>query len=142
MRTRLSFQGGGLFFYINSPLPFLFPQLFCYIHSMTTHHTPKKSLAFIGLLLLIPPILLQVLWINAYNNESIPSDRKDKFLELFPSFLQNSVLLLLFSLACCVAAIIILSRSFNNRAVSLRVVSMLAVIVAVLIALLNFFQML
>jgi hypothetical protein len=51
-------------------------------------------------------------------------------------------LLLVVSLACCIIAIIILSRSFNNRAISLRVVSMVAVIVAVLLALLNIFQLL
>lgn len=109
---------------------------------MTTHHTPKRSLAIIGLLLLIPPVLMQSLWIDAFNGESDPLSRKERFLEHFPLFLQSSTILLLFSLACCVFAIVILSRSFNNRAVWLRVLSMVAVVVAVLLALLNVFQML
>jgi cation transport ATPase len=109
-------------------------------HQHPQQHYSKQLLAFLGFILLIPPLYFQILWMGTSANSSTEG-KNNQFLSHFPESLQNLKLITLFSLACCIICIVLVSRSFNQRAIYLRVLSIIAAIVACFIALINIFQL-
>ena len=108
---------------------------------MSTHHSSKKMLAFIGYVLLIPPVWMAIVWLNTSASLS-PDGRKNAFLEHFPDMIQNFKWIILFSLLCSVVSLFFVSRSFNQPAVFLRVIDVVAAMIGALVILMNIFQLL
>ena len=108
---------------------------------MSTHHSSKKMLAFIGYVLLIPPVWMAIVWLNTSASLS-PDGRKNAFLEHFPSMVQNFQWIIIFSLLFSMVSLFFVSRSFNQPAVFLRVIDVVAAMIGALIILMNIFQLL
>ena len=86
---------------------------------MSKNYLPKKLLAFVGFALVIPPVLIQLGWIR----------------------LSDEKMLIYVSLAFCIAAIICCSKSFNQPVIYLRIATVVIVLVASFIGLMNVFQL-
>ena len=110
-------------------------------HHQHSIKNSKKWLAVLGFILLILPIYIQILW-SGVSTGLAPQQRVNQFVENFPGFLQNVRLISFVSLAFCILSIICVSKSFNQPSVVLRILCIIAAIIASLIGLVNIFQML
>ncbi len=110
---------------------------------MSSHKTPpRKTYTVAAILCLAPPLLTQGIWWMASNETTNAALRKAEFLSYFPSFMQSSKIIMVFSLGCCLAAILLGCMSFNQKSVVLRLVCIGVVLVASVLALLNILQLL
>lgn len=68
-------------------------------------------------------------------------DKMDTYLSYFPGWLQNITTIHIISIACCIAAIALASRSFKKHLLSVRVLMLMTSLVAIFIILFDIFQM-
>jgi hypothetical protein len=108
---------------------------------MSTKTPPRKIWLLASVLCLIPAALIFLIWIRVIGSTSNPEIRKTEFLSYYPAFMQEGFFIKGFTLLCCIAAIIFGSRSFNQPIVALRILSIIIVLIAVLIALGVLFSM-
>ncbi len=108
---------------------------------MSTKNPPRTIWIIASALSLVPAILIIAIWIRVIGSTSNPEIRKNDFLAYFPSFMQEDYFIKGFTFLCCIAAVIFASRSFNQPVVALRMISILMVLIAVLIALTALFSM-
>jgi hypothetical protein len=109
----------------------------------TKSHVPGKITAAIAILFLLPPLILFMMWssIGLRYSDISNSDKTDTFLGYLPDFLKNMTAIHVISLACCIIAIILASRSFKKHLISLRLLMLITVLLAIFIILFNFTQM-
>ena len=109
----------------------------------TKSHVPGKITAAIAIVFLLPPLVFFMMWssIGLRYSDISNSDKTDTFLGYFPAFLKNMTTVHVISLACCVIAIILASRSFKKHLISLRVLMLITVVLAIFFILFNFTQM-
>jgi hypothetical protein len=107
----------------------------------STKTPPRKLWLFVSVLCLVPAVLIIGIWLRVMNTTSNVEIRKGDFVSYFPAFMQEGFIIKGLVLVCCIAAIIFGSRSFNQPIVALRIISMITVLIAVLIALAALFSM-
>lgn len=86
---------------------------------MSKNYASKKVLAVLGLVFILPPILIQLKGI----------------------MLDNEKMLVITSLVFCIASILCGVKSFNQPVIPLRIATIIIVIVACFIGLMNIFQL-
>jgi hypothetical protein len=107
----------------------------------TQSHVSGKTSAVLAVIFLIPAIVLFGLWtsLGFRNSDMGAGEKMDTFLAYFPSWMGNIYLIQGISFACCLIAIIMASRSFRKRELSMRLIMLVTVIAAVFILLFNIF---
>ncbi len=107
----------------------------------TTKTTPRRIWLLVSILCLIPAALIISIWLRVINTTSNAEIRKGDFVSYFPAIMQEGFIIKGVLVVCCIAAIIFGSRSFNQPIVALRIISIITVLIAVLIALTALFSM-
>jgi hypothetical protein len=106
-----------------------------------THHTPKRTTAILAIIFLLPAIYIFGLWVNVFSKDLTPAQKITDFTGNFPSFMSDYKILMVVSMACCIVAMILASKSFKQRLLSLRIAMWLAVMIATLIFFVDVFQL-
>ncbi|HEU5364971.1 MAG TPA: hypothetical protein VFU62_05545 [Hanamia sp.] len=109
----------------------------------TKSHVPSKITAAIAIIFLLPPLIFFMMWSSLglrFNDMSL-SDKTDTFLGYFPGFLRNMNTIHAISIICCIVAIVLASRSFKKRLLSVRVLMLLTVLLAIFIIFFDIIQM-
>lgn len=108
----------------------------------STHKVPKKITAILAIIFLIPALYIFVLWMKAFKQDITPAQKIMEFTDQFPIFLSDYKLILYFSMACCLVAMILAAKSFKQPLLLLRIAMWLTVMLASLIFFLDVFQLL
>jgi hypothetical protein len=97
--------------------------------------TLPLALTIIGLICLIHSLLIQILWINAFNSGSTPQERTEYFAGLFPCSLNLGTIALLDAGICliAVASSLIVLRIGNRQMRTLNVSILITGILLLLI---------
>jgi len=107
-----------------------------------THHTPKKYMAIIALIFLLPALYIFSIWLKVWKGDYLNRPRQvSAFLDHFPGQVQNLNGINYFTLACCLIAIILATKSFKQSHLSLRLITLFTVLGGILILLMTIFQM-
>ena len=107
-----------------------------------THKAPKKILAVLAIIFLLPALYIFTIWIKVFNQDITPAQKVVEFTEHFPAFIGNYNIILYVSMAFCIGAMTLAAQSFKQRLLSLRIAMWLVVMVASLILFLDIFQLL
>ncbi len=107
----------------------------------STHKVPKKITAILAIVFLLPPLYIFILWINVYKQDLSAAQLISEFTYHFPSFMQSYKMIIYFSMACCLIAMILAAKSFKQRLLSLRIAMWLTVMIASLIFFVDIFQL-
>lgn len=107
----------------------------------TTHVSRRWTAAF-AIAFLLPALIFFIMWssIGLRFSGISDSDKMDTYLSYFPGWLQNMNTIHIISIVCCLAAIILASRSFKKRLLSIRVLMLMTSVVAIFILLFDIFQ--
>jgi hypothetical protein len=107
-------------------------------------YSPNNGMSIVGLLFLLIPIFILMLWISTFSaNPSASQEEKVKiFSSYFPTFLRSTSSISLIVLASAVGALVftVAGRKSANRI--FKVVGIIVIIVASLVLLLQLFSML
>lgn len=112
---------------------------------MTTHaHTSRRFTATLAIIFFIFPLVLFIAWSGITINHGALTEREhiDLFLEYFPAWMQNFTGITIFSLLCCIIAMVLAGRSYKKKLLSVRVLMLLVVIGAIFFAIFNIAQLL
>lgn len=109
----------------------------------STHKLPKKITAVLAIIFLLPALYIFAIWIQVLNAnaESSQAEKVSIFKSYFPAFIANGNLITYISMVCCIAAMILASKSFKQPIIFLRIMMFITVIAAALMLLLDIFQM-
>lgn len=109
----------------------------------TKAHVSKVFTGILSGVILLPAIVIFFIYqsVGWRYGEMSDTDKVDTFTGYFPGFLKNINVIYGISILCCVVAIIIASRSFKKRSLSLRLVTLFVVLVAIFILFFDFSQM-
>lgn len=109
----------------------------------TTSHVHKKTTAILAIIFLLPALYLFIMWstVSVKNPDVNAQEQMNIFIHYFPSWLQKISTVHAISIVSCVVAIILATRSFNKRLLSIRLLMMLVVIAAFFILLFDIYQM-
>lgn len=113
--------------------------------AMTTHARPSRRFtATLAILIFLFPLVLFIGWSGIGVNHGALNEREqiDIFLSYFPSWLQNFTGITVFSLACCIIAMVLAGRSYKKRLLSVRVLMLLVVIGSIFLIIFNLAQLL
>ncbi|MDP2176221.1 MAG: hypothetical protein Q8K70_09975 [Bacteroidota bacterium] len=100
-----------------------------------------KILTFIGLLCFSIPLSIFILWQYAYNMGDNQFNRVEIFKSYFPNFLQERYDTAYLSLAFCLLSIILSSLSLKLSGYLWKTLNIIILVLAILLMLLNLFQM-
>lgn len=100
-----------------------------------------KLLTFLGVLFISIPILIQGLWIYAFNLKDNQSDRVAILNSYLPEFLHGQYVTTYLALAFCLLAIILSSISLKLSGMLWKTLNMIILIISSLLLLLNLFQL-
>lgn len=112
---------------------------------MTTHARPSRRFtATLAILVFLFPLVLFIGWsgIGVKHGALTESEQIDTFLSYFPAWLQNFKAITIFSLVCCIIAMILAGRSYKKRLLSVRVLMLLVVIGSLFLIIFNIAQLL
>ncbi|TDH25650.1 hypothetical protein EXU57_13185 [Segetibacter sp. 3557_3] len=98
--------------------------------------------AFASVLCLVPPMLIQFLWMNSTGESLGISSRIGEFLSFFPIFLQRFTTINFISIAFCAGGILLACIAFRNRAASSTALAMLLVTTGLILMILSVFRLL
>jgi hypothetical protein len=110
----------------------------------TKSHLPGKITAGLSVVFLIPPLILFIMWssVGLRYPDMSDSSKMDTYLGYFPKFLQDIPLINIFSIVCCIIAIILASRSFKKHLLSIRLLMLITVLLAIFLILFDIIQIL
>src|SRR5674476_345884 len=102
----------------------------------TTHVSRRWTAAF-AIAFLLPALIFFIMWssIGLRFSGISDSDKMDTYISYFPGWLQNINTIHIISIVCCLAAIVLASRSFKKRLLSVRVLMLMTSVVAIFILL-------
>ena len=109
----------------------------------TNTHVHKVYTAILSVIIVLPPIIFYFMYTSIgwrYSDIS-QVDKVDTFTGYFPGFLRNINVIHAISIVCCLVAIILAARSFRKRSLSLRITTLIVVLVAIMILFFDFSQM-
>jgi hypothetical protein len=100
--------------------------------------------ALAGLLFLIPPCVIGGFWISTFSSypEKSQAEKVTIFLSHFPSALQNTRVLTVIALVCCILAVLLSTLTFKQSTGILKSIGVLTLIAATFIGLLSFLTLL
>ncbi|MEO5648429.1 MAG: hypothetical protein ABIR03_00745 [Ginsengibacter sp.] len=103
----------------------------------------RRVTAVLAIVFFLPSFILFIMWSSIglrYGNIG-ELEKMDIYLSYFPGWLQNSTVIHVISLVCCVVAITLAARSFKKHLLWVRVMMLMVVVVALFIILFDIFQM-
>ncbi|MEO8416119.1 MAG: hypothetical protein ABI472_20830 [Ginsengibacter sp.] len=108
----------------------------------TSSHVSRKVTAALALIILMLPLIFFIMWssIGVKVTGISAAEELSIYLGYFPVWLQNISLIHAISIACCTLTIILATRSFSKHLLSIRVLMLVASVVAVFILLFNIYQ--
>ena len=107
-----------------------------------THKAPKKVIAVLAIVFLLPAVYIFAVWIKAFNQDITQAQKVVEFTDRFPSFIGSYNMVVYISMAFCIAAMILAAKSFKQPLLSLRIAMWLVVMAASLILFVDLFQLL
>lgn len=109
---------------------------------MTNYHQ-KQLMAIIAIILLIPALWITAIWIEVWNShpEFTGSAKIQHFLEHFPDFVKSTGYIVAVNLICALSALVLAAKSFKQRSVALRILTMVTAMAASLVVVLTIFMM-
>jgi hypothetical protein len=112
--------------------------------ALSNERSRNNTLAILGGMLLVPPLLIWGLWIQTFsaNPSASPGQKVEIFLKIFPSFMQSGGTISLVVLVSSVAAIVVSVLSLKRTSTGFKVLSVIAVAVGSLVTLVQLFTML
>ena len=109
----------------------------------TKSHVSRKMTAALGIIFLLPPLIMFVMWSSiGLRYSGIDADEQmDTYLDYFPGWLKNINTIHAISIVCCIIAIVLAARSFKKHLLSVRVLMLLTVLASIFIMLFDIYQM-
>lgn len=109
----------------------------------TKSHVPKLITAIFSVVILLPALVFFFMYssIGWRYGDISEVDKIDTFTGYFPRFLQNIHAIHIIAILCCIIAIVLASRSFRKRSLSLRLITLFVVLAAIFLLFFNFSQM-
>ena len=98
-------------------------------------------LTVLGLISVLIPILIWVLWSYCFNSQTNQADRVKLFVSYFPEFLNGLFTISLISLLLCFLSIILSSIYLNRRTPLLKATSIVIIVAGGLMMLLSLFSL-
>lgn len=114
------------------------------LNSMSTNsHVKKKVTAIISIIFLLPPLIQFIMWssISFRFTNLNDVDKQATFLGYFSGLFKNLHVVNIISVVFCLVAIILASRSFQKRLLSLRILMLVTVLIAIFIILFDVSQL-
>jgi hypothetical protein len=110
----------------------------------TKSHVPGKITAALSVVFLIPPLILFMMYssVGLRYPDMSDSSKMDTYLGYFPKGLQDITIINAISIAFCIIAIILASRSFKKHLLSIRLLMLITVLLAIFLILIDLFQLL
>lgn len=100
----------------------------------------QKAFAYGGAICMFIALVIQTIWINAFNAAGTHEERLAIFNNFFPNFLQSGYTLTFVSIGLCVIAVVL-----SNIAIKLpsvwKIVSLITLIISASLLLLNLYQL-
>ncbi len=109
----------------------------------TNSHVRKKVTGTIAILFLLPPLIVFIMWSSIsirFSNLS-DVDKQETFLGYFSGLFKNLHVVNITSIAFCLIATILASRSFQKKLLSLRIMMLITVLIAIFIILFDISQL-
>jgi preprotein translocase subunit SecG len=109
----------------------------------TNSHVKKKVTAVLSIVFLLPALILFIMWtsIGIRFSDMNEVDKQDTFLGYFSGFFKDIHIIHIVSIIFCLAAIILASRSFQKRLLSLRFLMLMTVLISIFIILFDISQL-
>lgn len=109
----------------------------------TSSHVKKKVTGALSVLFLLPPLIMFIMWTSIGIRFSGMSDvdKQDTFLGYFSGLFKNLHVVNIVSIVFCLVAIVLASRSFQKRLLSLRLIMLITVLVAIFIIIFDISQL-
>lgn len=110
---------------------------------MSTH--PKltsRSSATLAVLFFLPPLILFIAWsfMGLGHGTMSEAQRVQTFLGYFPDWMNSMAGIHIIALVLCIVAMVLASRSFKKRVLSIRVTMLIVVICAIFLIIFNIYQ--
>ena len=91
----------------------------------------KKIFALLAIIILIPAMYIQIVWLKFYRFSVIADDQKEKeFLNKFPEDIQNIMSLVLISFTCCVFSLMISKHTIRQPGFGLKIAGIITALIA------------
>ena len=109
----------------------------------TNNHVKKKVTATLSVLFLLPALVLFIMWtsIGVRFTDMNQVDKEETFLGYFSGFFKSIHVVDIVSIVLCMIAIILASRSFQKRLLSLRFLMLVTVLISIFIILFDISQL-
>ncbi|MDE3183746.1 MAG: hypothetical protein KGM16_10040 [Bacteroidota bacterium] len=109
----------------------------------TNSHVKKKVTGALSIVFLLPALILFIMWtsIGIRFSDMNEVDRQDTFLGYFSGFFKDIHIIDIVSIIFCLIAIILASRSFQKRLLSLRFLMLMTVLISIFIILFDISQL-
>ena len=109
----------------------------------TNTHVKKKVTATLSIIFLLPALVLFIMWtsITIRFTDMNEIDKQETFLGYFSGFFKDIHIVNIISIILCLIAIILASRSFQKRLLSLRFLMLMTVLISIFIILFDIFQL-
>ncbi len=109
----------------------------------TNTHVKKKVTAGLSMFFLLPALILFIMWksIGIRFTDMNQVDQQETFLGYFSGFFRNIHVVNIISIIFCLIAIILASRSFQKRLLSLRFLMLITVLISIFIILFDISQL-
>jgi hypothetical protein len=108
-----------------------------------SHLVSRRVTATLAIVFLVPALVLFLLWssISMKVTGISEQDKLTYFMQYFPGWFQNMVLIHIIALSCSAVSILFAVRSFSKHLLSIRVLMLITVLVALFIIIFNLSQM-
>ena len=109
----------------------------------TNSHVKKKVTGALSIVFLLPALILFIMWtsIGIRFSDMNEVDKQDTFLGYFSGFFKDIHIIDIVSIIFCLIAIILASRSFQKRLLSLRFLMLMTVLISIFIILFDISQL-
>jgi hypothetical protein len=99
-----------------------------------------KAFTYVGAVCMFIALIIQVIWINAFNAVEIHEERLAIFNSSFPEFLHNGYTLSYISLGLCIVAVVLSNFTVKLSALW-KIISLITLSISVVLLLLNLYQL-
>ena len=109
----------------------------------TNSHVKKKVTGALSIVFLLPALILFIMWtsIGVRFSDMNEVDKQDTFLGYFSGFFKDIHVIDIISIIFCLIAIVLASRSFQKRLLSLRFLMLMTVLISIFIILFDISQL-
>ncbi|MGN6248743.1 MAG: hypothetical protein ACTHNG_10315 [Ginsengibacter sp.] len=109
----------------------------------TNTHVKKKVTAALSILFLLPPLILFIIWtsISIRFSDMADVDKQETFLGYFSGLFKDIRVVNIISIFFCLIAIVLASRSFQKKLLTMRFLMLLAVLLSIFIILFDISQL-